>query len=135
VSKDKKSKALALSTDGLSEDGARTLKALVLRREGVGFEEIGERLDCSPWEAKQLTSIAYSRLSAQLADELRAQVEDRLDDVTRRLYDDLRIASSQTVRNGIYGLLLKTESQRTRLLGLDIPAGTPDAPIEGTIDA
>jgi len=127
----KSHKTVTLAPLSTNEDAQATLKALVLRREGYSYEAIAEELEVSPWQARQLASFAYARLSSEQADELRAQVEDRLDDVTRRLYSDLKIATNQTTRNGIYGLILKTESQRQRLLGLDIPMGTPDAPAEG----
>ena len=111
-----------------SEDGQRTHRALVGRREGKTYEQIAEDLRCSPWEARQLASMAYARLTTESADELRAAVEDRLDGLLQALHRDLKLADSQTIRNGIYGLILKTEAQRAKLLGLDIPPMTPDEP-------
>lgn len=104
----------------LSEDASRTLKALVMRREGNTFEQIGDALGVTPWEAQQIASIAYARLSAETAEELRAQVETRLDDVIHRLYVDLSFATSQTGRNSIYALILKADAQRATLLGLNL---------------
>ncbi|MDJ0334264.1 hypothetical protein QMG83_03395 [Salinibacterium sp. G-O1] len=128
MSKNKKtSSTVVLAPAGVSEDGQKVLKALVMRREGHSYEAIGESLGVSGWQAQSFASLAYARLSAEAAEELRAQVEDRLDDVLRRLNDDLRLASSQTIRNGIYSLILKTEAQRSKLLGLDIPNGAQDA--------
>ncbi|MFT2692689.1 hypothetical protein [Clavibacter zhangzhiyongii] len=123
-----KSKTMTLAPErGREENVELTLRAVVMRREGFSYEEIAQRLRCSPWDARQITSIAYGRLATETADELRAEVEGRLDDVLRRLYVDVNLAPDQATRNGVYTLILKTEAQRTRLLGLEIPAGTPDA--------
>ncbi|PPG85487.1 hypothetical protein C5C29_06020 [Rathayibacter sp. AY1H2] len=102
-----------------------------MRRNGQGYAEIADHLGIDPWTAQQLVGIAYRRIAAEEVHELRAAVEDRLDDVLRRLHQDLSLADDQNTRNGIYRLILSTEAQRSKLLGLDIPAGTPDAPAEG----
>ena len=102
-------------------------RAFALRLEGQPVAEIAERLGISGMEAGELCRVAYARLAAQTADELRTEVEGRLDYVLRRLNVDLALADSQLSRNGIYALILKTEAQRSHLLGLAIPAGTPDA--------
>ena len=109
----------------------RASTAFELRTEGLTYDVIGERLSVSPWVARELASLGFSTLAAEQADEIRASVEARLDDVLRRLYSDLKVATSQPVRNGIYGLILKNEAQRANLLGLNIPAGLPDALSDG----
>ena len=122
----KKNKTLIVAPTASPED-PRSAEAFALRVSGYDFDRIGEELGVDPWLARELTSIGFVKLATEQADEIRAVSEARLDDLIRRLYEDLKIAGNQVVRNGIYGLILKTEAQRSRLLGLDIPAGTPDA--------
>jgi uncharacterized protein (DUF433 family) len=109
-----------------SDDLRRVEQVVEQRREGKSYEDIARQFDMDPWEVREMVGGAYRRMLSESADELRAQVELRLDGVLRQLHADLRLASSQTVRNNIYALILKTEAQRSKLLGLDIPSGTPD---------
>jgi len=101
-------------------------RAFALRLDGHDHYDIADRLGIKPLEAEALVTVAYSRLSAQTADDLRVEVEGRLDAVLRKLSVDLALADSQTARNGVYKLILATEAQRARLLGLNLPAGGPD---------
>jgi len=110
----------------LSEDAKLTLECLVRRREGQPVEEIALATGLTPFEVVERVKVSYARLAAQTAEELRTDVELRLDDVLRRLHADLRLAMDQPSRNAIYALILKTEAQRTRLLGLNLPDQVPD---------
>lgn len=112
----------------LSEDAKKTLECLVRRREGQPLEQIALATGLSPFEVAERVKVAYGRLARQTADELRIDVEVRLDDVLQRLHQDLRLALDQPSRNAIYALILKTEQQRTALLGLNLPTQLPDAP-------
>lgn len=118
--------AAPASARELSEDARKTLECLVRRREGQPLEEIALATGLTPFEVAERVKVAYGRLARQTADELRIDVELRLDDVLQRLHQDLRLALDQPARNAIYALILKTEAQRTRLLGLDLPAQVPD---------
>lgn len=120
--------ATPASARELSEDAKKTLECLVRRREGQPLEEIALATGLDPFEVGERVKVAYGRLARQTADELRIDVELRLDDVLRRLHQDLRLALDQPSRNAIYALILKTEQQRTALLGLNLPAQLPDAP-------
>lgn len=117
-------KVVVLAPDSVED--ARVARAFELKVQGNDYERIGEELDVSPWVARELTSISFQRLATETAEEMRAASEARYDDMLRRLYSDLRVATSQTARNSIYTLILKTEGQRSKLLGLEVPAGVPD---------
>jgi len=123
----KKDKALEVAPKESAIDDAKAARAFDLTVQGFDHNRIAEELDVTPWLAKELASVGFMRLAVQQADELRAVVEARLDDLIRRLYEDLRVAGSQTMRNSIYSLILKADAQRVGLLGLQIPVGTPDA--------
>lgn len=102
------------------------IRAVVMRREGWNHGEIAERLGITQLEAEELTRVAYARLSAETADELRTSVEDRIDTVVRKANLDLSLASSQGERTAIYRVLLAAEAQRARLLGIELPRGHSD---------
>ncbi|RUR01419.1 hypothetical protein [Labedella endophytica] len=108
-------------------DEALVARAFELRRDGLDYAGMAEELGVEPFEAQQLALVGFSRLAAEETEVLRAQTEARYDDVLRRLYSDLRVATSQNGRNSIYALILKTEAQRTKLLGLDLPPEALDA--------
>lgn len=120
--------AAPASARELSEDAKKTLECLVRRREGQPLEAIALATGLTPFEVAERVKVAYGRLARQTADELRIDVELRLDDVLQRLHQDLRLALDQPSRNAIYALILKTEGQRTALLGLNLPTQLPDAP-------
>lgn len=103
------------------------LKALVMKREGYGWQDIADRLRVSVVEAQEFARVAYAQMAAQTADELRVEVEDRLDAIVRKANLDLSLAESQGERTALYRVLLAAEGQRARLLGLDLPKGLPDA--------
>jgi len=63
----------------------------------------------------------------QSAEEARYEVEARLDVLLRRATVDLQLAESNADRAAMYRVLLAIERQRSELLGLNIPKGTPDA--------
>ena len=98
-----------------------SLKALVMKREGYSWQDIADRLKVSPVEAQELTRVAYAQMAAQDADELRTEIEDRLDAIVRKANLDLSMAQSQGERTALYRVLLAAEAQRSRLLGLDLP--------------
>ena len=105
----------------------RALRAVVMRREGMTWGDIAQRLGVSQLEAEELGRIAYARLGEQEADALRTEVEDRLDSLVRKAHVDLAIATMQSERTGLYRFLAGVEAQRARLLGLNYKAGTDDA--------
>ena len=105
----------------------QSLKALVMKREGHGWQEIAERLSVSVVEAQELARIAYGQMAIDTAENLRVEVEDRLDAVVRKANLDLALAQSQGERTALYRVLLAAEAQRTRLLGLEVPKGAADA--------
>jgi hypothetical protein len=122
----KSSGHITLAPKGTIEDSRQTSKALQWHLDGESYEDVGARLGCSAWKAREIISLGYARQLTETADELRAAEELRLNELTKKLNDDLRVAGDQNTRNGIYGLLLKVSAERTRLLGLAIPPGTPD---------
>ncbi|MFC7430668.1 hypothetical protein [Agrococcus sp. GCM10030264] len=98
----------------------QALRAVVMRREGYSYADIASRLGISTIEAQEVARVAYAQLGEQTADELRVEVEDRLDEVIRKATRDLMLATSQTERTALYRVLLTAEAQRARLLGLNL---------------
>lgn len=98
----------------------RAIRAVVMRRAGQDWGTIAERLGISQLEAQELARVAYARLGEAEADQLRVEVEDRIDEVVRRAHIDLGMAATQGERTALYRVLLAAEAQRARLLGLNL---------------
>lgn len=105
----------------------RAGKAFAYRLDGMPIDEIANNLEVSPLEVQELVRFAFSKLSVQSADEARAEIEERLNLILRRVNVDLALARTQSERTGLYRIVLAIERDRSTLLGLDIPKGTPDA--------
>lgn len=105
----------------------RALRAVVMRREGISWGDIAERLGVSQIEAQELATIAYARLGEAEAEQLRIESEDRIDGIVRKAHVDLALAESQGERTALYRVLLAAEAQRARLLGLNLRSGGDDA--------
>jgi hypothetical protein len=106
----------------------QAVRAIMLRREGYDYDAIAVELRVSETEARELTRVGYGRLAAQTADELRTEVEDRLNGLLRAAHLDLKLADSQSARTALYRTILAIEGRRAQLLGLDLPkAGPSDA--------
>ena len=101
----------------------QALRVVVMRRDGASWGDIGERLGISQIEAEQLGAIAYARLGAAEANQLRIEVEDRLDALVRKASVDLALAQNQAERTQLYRVLAGIEAQRSRLLGLNMKPG------------
>lgn len=105
----------------------QVVRAVAMRREGFDYDEIAVRLGVSATEAAEIARVGYGRLAAQTADELRTEVEDRLNGLLRRAELDLKLAESQGERTALYRTILAIEGRRAQLLGLDLPkAGHAD---------
>lgn len=119
-----------LGTIAKVDDERRTYlagKAFGFRLDGMPVDEIAMQLEVSVEEVRALVHVAYGRLSMQSAEEARYEVEARLDVLLRRATVDLQLAESNADRAAMYRVLLAIERQRSELLGLNIPKGTPDA--------
>ena len=101
-------------------------KVFTARLEGSTVEDIALYNDLTTDEVLAMVQIAYSKLARQTADEIRAEVEERLNMLLRKATVDLNLATSQLERNGIYKVLLSIEAQRAQLLGLNLRAGSND---------
>jgi len=97
------------------------VRAVMLRREGTDYPDIATTLRVSETEAREITRVGYGRLAEQTADELRTEVEDRLNDLLRKAHLDLKLADSQAARTALYRTILAVEGRRAQLLGLDLP--------------
>lgn len=104
----------------------RAVRAVVMRREGSSWGDIADRLGVSMIEAQELARVAYARLGEAEAEQLRIEVEDRIDGIVKKAHVDLALASSQGERTAIYRVLLAAEAQRARLLGLNLRSGGDD---------
>ncbi len=105
----------------------QALRAVVMRREGMSWGDIAERLGVSQIEAEEFARIAYARLGEAEAEQLRVESEDRIDGIVRKAHVDLALAESQGERTALYRVLLAAEAQRARLLGLNLRSGGEDA--------
>lgn len=126
----KKSNALAKTAAAEVEAERRVenaLRAIILRREGHSWGDIADRLSITIVEAQELARVAYARLGEAEADQLRVEVEDRLDALVKKAHVDLALASSQGERTALYRFLASVEAQRARLLGLNLKGGDDDA--------
>lgn len=110
-----KTKALARQ-----ERVEQAVRAVVMRREGASYDDIALRLGISSLEAAEIARVGYARLSAQTADELRTEVEDRINEIVRKANLDLKLAESAAERVALMRLILSAEAQRARLLGLNL---------------
>lgn len=126
----KKSNELA-KTEAAEVEAARrvelALRAIILRREGYSWGDVADRLGISIVEAQELARVAYARLGEAEADQLRIEVEDRLDALVKKAHVDLALATSQGERTALYRFLASVEAQRARLLGLNLKGGDDDA--------
>ncbi|MFE1644923.1 hypothetical protein ACFM35_05010 [Microbacterium sp. P01] len=118
---------MAKSKDLERIDRTRTVyEALSMRRQGWPFTDVARRLNITVTEAVEYARAGYAQMIEETGDEVRAAVEDRIDNIVRIAHEDLRIAQSQSERTALLRLLLAAEAQRARLLGVNIPSGTPD---------
>lgn len=99
----------------------QAVRAVMMRREGYDYDDIAVRLGVSTTEAAELARVGYGRLAAQTADELRTEVEDRLNGLLRAAHLDLKLAESQSERTALLRTILAVEGRRAQLLGLDLP--------------
>lgn len=97
------------------------VRAVMLRREGFDHDQVARDLRVSVIEARELASVGYGRLAEQSADELRVEVEDRLNGLLRAAHVDLKLSDSQASRTALYRTILAIEGRRAQLLGLDLP--------------
>lgn len=105
----------------------KALRAVVMRREGQSWGDIADRLGISQIEAQELARIAYARLGEAEAEQLRTEVEERLDSLVKKAHLDLGMAQSQGERTALYRFLAGVEAQRARLLGLNLKGGDDNA--------
>ena len=106
-------------------------KALELRRMGLGYEEIGQRLNLRKSQAHRLVTAALAETAAMIAaeaDTLKAEELSRLDAMFQGLWTSARKGNLSAIDRA-----LKIMERRARMLGLDAPTrqafgGDPDAP-------
>lgn len=106
-------------------------KALELRRMGLGYSEIAQRIGCSLSTAHGYVDKAMAESRAQVdadAAVLKAEELSRMDAMLRGLWPDARKG-----HHGAVDRVLKIMERRAKLLGLDAPTrhalgGDGDAP-------
>jgi hypothetical protein len=117
------SKGLELAGD--RQRVVQAVRAVMMRREGAEYPDIASALGVSETEAREVTRVGYGQLAEQTADEVRTEVEDRLNGLLRRAELDLKLADSQSARTALYRTILAIEGRRAQLLGLDLPKAGP----------
>jgi hypothetical protein len=109
----------------------RQQAALELRRMGIGYVEIGNRLGIGKSQAHRLVQAGLEDARAQIgaeANELKSEEISRLDAMLAGLWPDARKG-----QQGAVDRVLKIMERRAKLLGLDAPlklahGGDPNAP-------
>lgn len=97
------------------------LRAIALRRTGNSWGTIAGQLGRSQIEVEALARQGYAHfLGQQDADTIRAEIEDRLDAIVRRVNVELATAETVMERNALLRTLLAAEQSRARLLGLNL---------------
>jgi hypothetical protein len=95
-------------------------RALELRRAGLTYREIGERLDISHTTAKAWVDEwleEYKLQNEEQAQAIRSESLSRLDAALTAIWPQVRAGSE-----GAISTMLKIEAQRAKLLGLEAPA-------------
>jgi DNA-binding CsgD family transcriptional regulator len=92
----------------------REAQTVQLRRDGLGYREIADRLGCSVSGAYAMVKRVLARLPAESVDQLRQIECARLDELTATLMPLARAGDVQAA-----GTLVRVSAQRSRLLGLD----------------
>lgn len=104
------------------------VRAIALRRTGTGWGTIARSLGRSQVEVEELARVGYEHLLGQQdPDVIRAEVEDRQDQIIRQANIDLASAETIAERNACYRTILAADAARVRMLGLTIKAGADDA--------
>lgn len=112
-------------------------KAIDLRRAGVGFVEIGQKLGISKSTAHRMVEAGMESARAQItasSDDLKAQELSRLDGMLLKLYPKAAKGDVQAIDR-----VIKIGERRAKLLGLDAPVrtalqgGGEDAPPISTV--
>lgn len=111
----------------------RQQKALLLRRSGMSFEAIGQRLGISKSRAHALVQLGLQDAREQIvtqSDDLRTEEISRLDGMLDKVYAKAAKGDLQAVDR-----VLKIGERRAKLLGLEAPVrieatGKDGAPIE-----
>ena len=132
-----------MRSNRLSPAKARRLelqaKAVDLRRSGLGFVEIGDRLGIGKSTAHRLIDEGMASARAQIVasvDELRAEEVSRLDGMLAKLYPLAAEGDVQAIDR-----VIKIGERRAKLLGLDAPirtalqGGGDDAPPVSTVSS
>lgn len=130
MSEKKAKKRLArLAVDSARErDVEDAVRAIALRRTGTAWGTIAQQLGRSQVEVEELARVGYEHLLGQQdPDLIRAEVEDRQDQIIRQANIDLASAETIAERNACYRTILAADAARVRMLGLTLKAGADDA--------
>lgn len=104
------------------------VRAIALRRTGTSWGAIAQQLGRSQVEIEELARAGYIHLLGQQEpDILRAEIEDRQDQIIRQANLDLATATTISERNIAYRTILAADAAKARLLGLNMKSGADDA--------
>jgi hypothetical protein len=90
------------------------------RISGKSLEEVAAEFSTTPTKAQAALEQVLSQLVGEDRDTIRTTTEIRIDRVIANANRDLRSASTQGERSALYSLILRAESQRATLLGLNM---------------
>ncbi|WP_335986410.1 hypothetical protein [Glycomyces sp. MUSA5-2] len=105
-----------------SERRELALRALEMRRDGQPYDVIAKELGCTVKYASRHVNNLLNERAVEGVDQYRATVEERYDDLVRKLREILKQPdASISQRLEAIGKLAAIEEKRVRLLGLAIP--------------
>ncbi|GAA1913576.1 hypothetical protein GCM10009775_02810 [Microbacterium aoyamense] len=121
----KKAAELERTAERMRErDVEDAIRAIALRRTGTGWGVIARQIGRTQVEVEELARAGYIELLGQQdPDLIRAEVEDRQDQIIRQANIDLASAETIAERNACYRTILAADAARVRMLGLTIKAG------------
>lgn len=100
----------------------QALQALEMRGRGYTLAEMAAAMNVSVNTAKRRVAFALQQLGAQTSDEIRREIEHRLDGMQRRVHNLLArpgLTPGEELR--VMRVSLEIERDRARLLGVTVP--------------
>jgi transposase len=110
------------TTPGAHTRKLQQARALELRARGLGVRQIAVDLGVGRSTAARRLRDALHDLGTETSDQMRSTIETRLDSVLQRLHELLDTNTDPRQELKILSAILACERDRSRLLGLALPA-------------
>ena len=120
----KKAAEVDRAAEANDRDVEDAIRAITLRRTGTSWGAIARQLGRTQIAVEELARVGYEQLLGQQdPDLIRAEVEDRQDQIIRQANIDLASAGTIAERVACYRTILTADAARVRMLGLNLRAG------------